>query len=58
MEQLNQLLTVRQTAKQLALQESTIRKWIFQGRIPKVKMGRSVRINRAVIEKIAREGLN
>lgn len=50
------LLTVYETAKRLTLTESTLRKWIFDGKIPVVKLGRAVRIREEVIEKIIEEG--
>lgn len=38
------LLTVRETAKILAVREGTVRVWLGQRRFPKVKCGRAVRI--------------
>jgi len=36
---------------------ATVRSWIFQGKLPVVKIGRMVFIRREVIEKIEMEGL-
>jgi excisionase family DNA binding protein len=40
----NGLLTAKQVAETLGLQESTIRAWLVQRRLPRVKCGRAVRI--------------
>jgi excisionase family DNA binding protein len=41
---MDQLLTVREAARLLACSEAAIRKWIYQQRLPDVKVGRLVRI--------------
>ena len=41
---MDQLLTVRDAARLLACSEAAIRKWIYQQRLPAVKVGRLVRI--------------
>ena len=46
----NELLTVRETARWLGLQESTIRKWILTRRLGTVRLGRSVRLRREEVE--------
>ena len=51
-----QLLTVPDVANRLALKESTIRKMIFQRRIPIVKIGRAVRIPIEEVERIIVDG--
>jgi excisionase family DNA binding protein len=38
------LLTVRQVAECLGLQEGTIRGWLTEGRLPKVCCGRAIRV--------------
>lgn len=43
----HELLTVPETAQFLRVQQSTVRAWILQRRLPFVKMGRLVRIKRA-----------
>ena len=35
----------------------TVRSWIFQGKLPVVRIGRKVFIRREVLEKIEKEGL-
>ena len=35
----------------------TVRAWIFQGKLPVVRIGRKVFIRREVLEKIEKEGL-
>ena len=52
-----QLRSVDQVAKSLTVKESTIRSWIFQRRIPTKKIGRCVRIEQSVVDKILEEGL-
>ena len=42
---MDQLLTVQQAAKLLACSEAAIRKWIYQQRLPAVKIGRLVRVS-------------
>jgi excisionase family DNA binding protein len=41
---MDQLLTVREAARLLACSEAAIRKWIYQQRLPAVKVGRLIRI--------------
>lgn len=55
--QATKLLTVNQCSEILNLKPSTIRKMIYQARIPKVKIGRAVRIRQEDIEKITQNGL-
>ena len=52
----NTLLTVEEVADVLRLKVKTIRKWIYVGRIPFVKLGRSVRISRKTVEDLIRQG--
>jgi excisionase family DNA binding protein len=47
------LLTVQETAKLLACSEAVIRKWIYQQRLPAVKIGRLVRVSVVDLEKFA-----
>jgi excisionase family DNA binding protein len=46
----NQLLTVRQAAQLLACSEAAIRKWIYQQRLPAVKVGRLIRLRVSDLE--------
>jgi len=50
------MLTVEEAAKELGLKPSTIRAWILRRRITYVKLNRAVRIPRAEVERIIREG--
>lgn len=48
---MNQLLTVQQTAEALNLKPSTIRAWLLRRKLPRVRCGRAVRVPaRAVAE--------
>ncbi len=47
---MNQLLTVRQAAQLLACSEAAIRKWIYQQRLPAVKVGRLIRLRASDLE--------
>jgi len=48
------LLTTKQVAEALGLQESTIRAWLSQRRLPRVSCGRAVRIPREAVEDFIR----
>lgn len=50
------MLTVRQAAERLGLQETSLRKFIKQGRIPIVKLWGAVRIRPEDVEQIIRDG--
>ncbi len=45
-----QLLTVKDAAQLLAVSEAAIRKWLYQRRLPAVKVGRLTRIRAADLE--------
>ena len=47
---MDQLLTVREAARLLACSEAAIRKWIYQQRLPAVKVGRLGRIAEGDLE--------
>jgi excisionase family DNA binding protein len=47
---MRQLLTVREAARLLACSEAAIRKWIYQQRLPAVKVGRLIRIAESDLE--------
>ena len=55
--QKKQYLNVKEAAEHLTVEVSTIRSWIFQGRIPVKRIGRCVRIEDSTIEKILDSGL-
>jgi len=52
-----QYLNVKEAAKHLTVEVSTVRSWIFQGKIPVKRIGRCVRIEDSTIEKILDSGL-
>ena len=52
-----QYLNVKEAAEHLTVEVSTVRSWIFQGKIPVKRIGRCVRIEDSIIEKILDSGL-
>jgi excisionase family DNA binding protein len=52
----NKLLSVRQVAEVLGLQESTIRAWIAQRRIGIVRLGRAIRVPVEETNRLIAEG--
>ncbi|MBU2648149.1 helix-turn-helix domain-containing protein [bacterium] len=55
----NALLSIREAAAQLGkIAESTVRSWIYQGRLPIVNLGRRVFIHSETIEAVQRLGLD
>ena len=51
------LLTVKDAAQYLRCSEAAIRKWIYQRKIPHVKIGRLTRLHRHDVEALAGGGL-
>ena len=49
------MLTIPQAAKALGLTESTLRSWILNRRIAYAKLGKSVRISEAEVERVISE---
>lgn len=47
-----QLLTAKAAAILLGLSEHTIRQWIWQRRLPVVRLGRAVRLRREYLEQL------
>ena len=47
-----QLLTAKEAAVLLGLSEHTIRQWIWQRRLPVVRLGRAVRLKRQDLEQL------
>ena len=43
--------------ERIPVSSATVRSWIFQGKLPVVKIGRMVFIRKEVLEKIEMEGL-
>jgi len=54
---MDQLMTVKEAAKTLAVSEAAIRKWMYQGRLPRVKVGRLTRLRREDVEAVVSGGL-
>jgi excisionase family DNA binding protein len=52
-----QLLTVKQVADTLACEPSSIRKWLSQGRLPRVKVGRLTRLRARDVAAVVANGL-
>jgi excisionase family DNA binding protein len=55
---LNQLVTVKDAAGLLACSEAAIRKWIYQRRLPVVKVGRLTRLRLSDLEALVVNGLS
>jgi excisionase family DNA binding protein len=53
---LNQLVTVKEAAALLSCSEAAIRKWIYQRRLPCVKVGRLTRLRQSDIEALVSDG--
>ena len=47
----NRLMTIRDAAKYLATSVSTLYGWVYQRRIPFVKVGRALRFDRADLDR-------
>ena len=54
---MDQLLTVREAARLLVCSEAAIRKWIYQRRLPCVKVGRLTRLRHKDLEALVAKGL-
>ena len=54
---MNGLLSIREAAKFLACSEALLRKWIYQRKLPYVKVGRLTRIRQSDLEAWLRLGL-
>lgn len=48
----NRLRTIRETAAELGLSPNTVRLWISQGRMPHVRLGRTIRVPQSEIEQL------
>jgi excisionase family DNA binding protein len=51
------LLSLQQAADELGLSIATLRSWVWMRRIESVRLGRSVRIRRSVIEKLIEQNV-
>jgi excisionase family DNA binding protein len=47
-----ELLSIRQAAEILGIREGTCRLWLAQRRLPKVKLGRMVRVPADAVERL------
>jgi len=47
---MQRLITVKEAAELLACSEAAVRKWIYQRRLPKVKVGRLTRLRQSDVE--------
>ena len=54
---MDQLVSVKHAANTLACSEAAIRKWIYQRRLPVVKVGRLTRLRLEDLERVASHGL-
>ena len=54
---MDQLLTVKQAAQLLSCSEAAIRKWVYQRRLPAVKVGRLTRLRARDLEALVTKGL-
>ena len=51
------LLTVDQAAATLAVTPAAVRKWVWQRRMPAVRVGRLLRLRQADVARVATDGL-
>lgn len=51
-QEVQSLLTAREAAQFLHLSENTIRQWIWQRRLPVVRLGRSIRLKKKDLEQL------
>ena len=54
---MEKLFTADEVREVLKVKMPTIHSWIFQGKLPVIKAGRSVRVRESVLIKIIEEGL-
>ena len=54
---MDQLVTVEEAAQRLACTPAAIRKWVSQGRLPRVKVGRLTRLRTGDIADVVARGL-
>jgi excisionase family DNA binding protein len=53
----DQLLTVKEAAQRLACSEAAVRRWLYQLRLPAVKVGRLVRLRAKDLEAVITKGV-
>ena len=49
------LLNAKETAEYLGLKEWTVRQWASMGKLPKVKLGKALRFDKADLERFVEE---
>ena len=54
---MDSLISLKEAAVRLACSEAMLRKWIYQGKLPTVKVGRLTRIRQCDLEAWLRLGL-
>ena len=54
---MERLMTVEETAETLACEASTVRKWLSQGRLERVKVGRLTRLRARDVADVVANGL-
>lgn len=54
---MDRLLSVKQAAEVLSCSEAAIRKWLYQRRLPVVKVGRLTRLRVGDLEALVAKGL-
>jgi excisionase family DNA binding protein len=55
-EKIQELLRAKEAAQFLNVSENTIRMWIWQRRLPVVRLGRAVRLRREDLEELIERG--
>jgi excisionase family DNA binding protein len=53
---MDRLLTVKEAAELLSCSEAAVRKWIYQRRLPRVKVGRLTRLRQSEVEAMVSAG--
>jgi excisionase family DNA binding protein len=46
---MEKLLDIREISQRLSIKESTLRSWIFAGKLPVIRLGRLVRIKESAL---------
>ncbi len=54
---MEELLSIRDVSRLLKIKESTLRAWIFQKRIPCIRLGRLVRFRKPELERWLEENI-
>ncbi len=54
---MEQLVTVKEAAQLLSCSEAAVRKWLYQRRLPAVKVGRLTRLRLGDLEALVTDGL-